>query len=167
MTCLLAETGGLGGGRVGMKEDSMAFEDVEVFRGVSGTCFPSLDVEICRESGGDAPGEGCGDCAVVCVNSERRNAFRARTWRFVSSEALPALIGLEKFKYLRWVEGLRPIEWDSVIELDNTFPHIRPWSSTTSSRSSDDTTTVGKGTELVDRDPWSKSCGYIQPVFGR
>ena len=84
-----------------MKEDASEFDDVEVFRGVSGTFFPSLDGEICRESGGDAPGEGCGDCAVGCVNSERRNAFRARTWRFVSSEAPPALIGLEKFKCLR------------------------------------------------------------------
>jgi hypothetical protein len=81
--------------------------------------------DICRDSGGDAPGEGCGDCALGGVKSERRNAFRARTWRFVSSEAPPALIGLEKFKTLRWVppEGLYPTEWDSAIGLDNTFPN--------------------------------------------
>ena len=167
MICLLAETGGLGGGRVGMKEDVKVFEDVEMFRGAAGTCCPSLDGEICRESGGDARGEGCGGRAVGCVNSERRNAFRARTWRFASSsEAPPALIGLEKFKCLRWVEGVRPTERGSVIGLDSTSPLLWPWSSTTPSCSSDDTTTVGRGTELVDRDPWYKLCGYTLPPVG-
>ena len=80
-----------------MREDGRVSDGMTEFRGVSGTCCPSLEGDICREgSGGDAAGEGCGDCALV--NAERRNAFRARTWRFVSSEAPPALIGLEKFK---------------------------------------------------------------------
>lgn len=96
---MLTAIGGLGAERVGMSEDGWVFEDIEEFRGVSGTCCPSLEGDICRDSGGGGvPGEGCGDCALGGVNADRRNAFRARTWRFVSSEAPPALIGLEKFK---------------------------------------------------------------------
>lgn len=112
MICVFTETGGLGAGRVDVREDGRVLEDMEEFSGISGTCCPSLEGDIGRERGGDVPGEGCGD--------ERRNAFRARTWRFVSSEAPPALIGLEKFKYLRWVS---PTERDSAIGVDNTFPN--------------------------------------------
>jgi hypothetical protein len=146
-----------------MREDSREIEDMEKFRGVAGTCCPSSNGEIGRECGGGAPGEGCGDCAAV-----RRNAFRARTSRFVSSVAPPALNGLEKFKCLRLVEGVRPTKWGSAIGLvDNTSPHPRPYSSTTPSGSSDDTTTVGSGTGLFDRDPWyNKLCGSILPYLG-
>ena len=63
---MLAETGGLGEGRVDMKEDARVLEE-EAFKGLSITCFHSLKREIYRESGS----EGCGDCTVGCRNYER------------------------------------------------------------------------------------------------
>jgi len=99
MICVPVATGGFGAGRVGTSDDGRLDEDTEEFRGFSRTSLEvegDMEGEICRDNGGDAPAEGCGDCAL---GGERcRNAFRARTWRFVSSEALPALNGLEKFK---------------------------------------------------------------------
>ena len=105
----------------GVREDT---EDVEMVKGAPGPHSPSRNGESCPEWCGGVPAGGCGgDCGLEGVNSERRNAFRARTRRLESSEVPVGLTGLEKFRCFGKVEGVRPaMEREPAIGLDRTSP---------------------------------------------